>query len=88
MIYGISVETTGLEMAVNILADVVLRPVITDEYLEMIRTTIRYDNLLRRMGKSHFSKRVSRALQLAIHCKNVAMHSRSPGGGHYCVWFV
>ena len=42
MIYGISVETTGLDMAVDILADVVLRPVITEEYLEMIRTTIRY----------------------------------------------
>jgi len=43
MIYGISVETTGLEMAVDILADVVLRPVITEEYLEMIRTTISYE---------------------------------------------
>lgn len=43
MIYGISVETTGLRLAVDILADVVLRPEITDEQMEMIRTTIAYE---------------------------------------------
>ena len=41
MIYGFSVETTGFEMTNDILADV-LGPVIKEEYLEMIRTTIRY----------------------------------------------
>ena len=43
MIYGISVETTGLELAVDILADVVLRPIIDEEQMEMIRTTINYE---------------------------------------------
>jgi len=43
MIYGISVETSGLEMAVDILADVVLRPIVNDEQMEMIRTTISYE---------------------------------------------
>lgn len=43
MIYGISVETTGLEMAVDILADVVLRPVVTDQFIEDIRKHISYE---------------------------------------------
>ena len=43
MIYGISVETSGLAMAVDILADVVLRPIVNDEQMEMIRTTISYE---------------------------------------------
>lgn len=43
MIYGISVETRGLEKAVEILAEVVLRPLLSPEYLEMIKTLLTYE---------------------------------------------
>ena len=42
-LYAASVDSRGLEATVEILGDVVLRPKITDEELEMVRMAIRYE---------------------------------------------
>jgi len=43
MIYGISVETIGLEKAVDILGEVVLRPLVNDEAMEQMRMVINFE---------------------------------------------
>ena len=42
-LYAASVENRGLEATIEILGDVVLRPRITEEELELTRQTIRFE---------------------------------------------
>eukprot|EP00061_Rhincodon_typus_P007029 g28287.t1 len=41
--FAVSAEVKGLETMVNLLADVVLQPRLTDEELEMMRLSVRFE---------------------------------------------